>query len=299
MCFREKPAIVSRFIRRLHGGSQPALVETDDGELYVLKFLNNMQGPNLLFNESIGTELYRLAKLPAPHWRRLILTPAFIEQNPSCYLETDTGKCKPLPGMCFGSLFLGGAHRQVYELIPGTFYKRLTNIDDFWLAWLLDVCSNHADNREALFPVGVRGALHAVFIDHGHFFGGPNAEMHPGLAVSRYLDPRPYGPIDQIDAVRATKLKRSALNLAGDRLWRKAHNLPEEWKSPSALNQLSKCLGSLASPTIIEDTVGALLDLHRRAEETFTNCGSFSGKPPVSIGHSGIGPSRLSGLHVA
>jgi len=295
MSFRKKPAFVSRFIRKLPGGSQPALIEADDGELYVLKFLNNMQGPNLLFNESIGTELYRLAKLPVPRWRRLILTRAFIDQNLFSYMETANGMCEPLPGMCFGSLFLGSMHRKIYELLPGTFYKRLTNIEDFWLAWLLDACTNHGDNRQALFPAGLRGTFYAVFIDHGHMFGGPEGAMHPHVAASRYLDPRLYSCAD---IERVTRLKGVVANLGLDKLWLEAHNLPGEWKSPSALDRLSESLSSLATSTIIDDILDQLLDLHRRTEDTVRNCGIASRKAPVFV-NPGLEPSRLGGLHIA
>jgi len=296
MSFRRKPAVVSRFVRKLPGGSQPALIEADDGELYVLKFLNNIQGPQLLFNESIGTELYRLAKLPAPRWRRLIITPAFIDRNRLSCMNTAQGTWEPLSGMCFGSMFLGSMHRQIYELLPGTFYKRLTNIDDFWLAWLLDVCANHADNRQALFPVGLRGTFYAVFIDHGHMFGGPHAEMHPHAATSRYLDPRLYS---LADIERVTRLKEVLVNLPVEKLWLEAQHLPEEWKSASALHRLSESLSSLATPTIIEHMLDELLDLHRRTEDSYRSRGTFSRKTPLSIVNPGLEPSRLGRFHLA
>ena len=85
MILRGGPADISRFVRRLPGSSQAILAEADDGELYVVKFLNNLQGPNLLFNETIGTELYHLARIPVPRYRGLMVTASFLDQNPSCY----------------------------------------------------------------------------------------------------------------------------------------------------------------------------------------------------------------------
>jgi hypothetical protein len=285
-------AIVSRFIRKLPGGSQPILVEADDGELYVLKFWNNAQGPNLLFNESVGTELYHLAKLPVPRWRQLILTASFIDQNPSCYIETPDGTRKPEPVACFGSLFLGSMHSRIYELLPGSFYKRLTNIEDFWLAWLLDVCAQHADNRQALFPSGLGRSLYAAFIDHGHMFGGPAAEIRPRFAASRYLDSRVYS---SIDIAQVRKLTKVAIRLDSEGVWSEARKLPQEWIEPSALSRLSECLNSLASPTIIEGILEKLVDLRDETGDTCKNSNSFERKPPMSILERGPEAAQLHG----
>ena len=165
----EAPAELTRFIRKFRGGSQPILVEASDGLLYVVKFFNNEQGPNLLFNESMGTELYRLSGLPVPSWRPLIVTSSFIERNPACWIETPEGTFRPDPGLCFGSQYLGGKDVQLFEILPGNFHKRVRNPDNFWLAWLLDVCGSHADNRQAIFRQRLDGSLDAIFIDHGHY----------------------------------------------------------------------------------------------------------------------------------
>jgi len=54
----EEPAVVTQFIRKVRGGSQAILAKASDGRMYVVKFRNNHQGPNQLFNECMGTELY-------------------------------------------------------------------------------------------------------------------------------------------------------------------------------------------------------------------------------------------------
>ena len=52
----KKTIAVTRHIQKLRGGSQPILAEASDGRLYVVKFANNPQGANLLFNESMGRD---------------------------------------------------------------------------------------------------------------------------------------------------------------------------------------------------------------------------------------------------
>ena len=55
-----------RFIRKMRGGSQPILVEASDRNLYVVKSQDNLQGRNVLFNEVVGSEMFRQVGLPGP-----------------------------------------------------------------------------------------------------------------------------------------------------------------------------------------------------------------------------------------
>lgn len=58
---------VTRYVTPLReGGSLPAIVETDDDGLYVLKFRGAGQGPKALIAELVAGELARLAGLPVP-----------------------------------------------------------------------------------------------------------------------------------------------------------------------------------------------------------------------------------------
>jgi len=192
----QKEPVLLRFVCRLRGGSQPILAEASDGLRYVVKFANQPQGPNLLFNESIGTELYRRAHLTVPAWRPLRITESFVCQNQSCWLETPDGFEPPQTGLCFGSCHLGSNHIRLYELLSGRGYLRVRNRNDFWIAWLLDVCAFHADNRQAVFCQGLDGKYCGAFIDQGHMFGGPKGEKDMSFAAPAYLDRRIYPSIN-------------------------------------------------------------------------------------------------------
>lgn len=56
-------------IRRMPGGSQSILVRCDDEELYVFKFNNNPQGPNLLVNEMLRSEFRYAVERGYGPWR--------------------------------------------------------------------------------------------------------------------------------------------------------------------------------------------------------------------------------------
>ena len=74
---------VTRYVTPLReGGSMPAIVEADDGFLYVLKFRGAGQGPKALIAELIGGEIARLLGLRMPE---------IVFAN----LESDFGRTEP------------------------------------------------------------------------------------------------------------------------------------------------------------------------------------------------------------
>src|SRR6201986_3410595 len=66
-----------QFIQKMRGGSQPALIRCNDGKLYVVKFFNNPQGPNVLANEVLGHEILNALNLPTPRWKTVFISRHF------------------------------------------------------------------------------------------------------------------------------------------------------------------------------------------------------------------------------
>lgn len=255
---RFKVLVVSEFLRKLRGGSQPILVRANDGLLYVLKFAHNLQGPNLLFNEGMGAELYRAFGLPVPEWRPLLLTDSFLDRNPACWFEAEGESIRPVAGLCFGSRFLAAGEDSLLEILPGSHFARVTNRKAFGLAWLIDICAQHSDNRQALFLRQPGGDLLATFIDHGSMFGGPRGCDQPHPVAPRYLDPRIYC-CDLLDGFRHVS---SMLNAS--KLWNLLRALPTEWHSESALARFSYCVARLTDPASVRQVIDSIADLYRR-----------------------------------
>src|SRR5579859_732733 len=182
------------YVRNLHGGSQPALIKCNDGNFYVVKFLNNPQGPNVLFNEVLGTEIFRQAGLPVPEWCVIHVSERFFSRFPECQIELEHGVERARSGCCFGSRFLSMVPDSVFEQLPGYYFDRIENRRDFWTAWVLDVLCEHADRRQAMF-VGNHHSLRAYFIDQGHFFGGADGQSSPNFLCPRYRDSRVYSKV--------------------------------------------------------------------------------------------------------
>jgi hypothetical protein len=248
---------VTQFIHKLRGGSQPILVQASDGLLYVAKFADNPQGANLPFNESIGAELYRACGLSVPSWKPLLISDSFLDRNPGCWMETEHGPQRPAAGLCFGSRFLGGADARLLEILPETRYQRIRQRASFWLAWLVDVCAEHADNRQAVFLDHSVGLYDAYFVDLGHLFGGPRGNRRVHFIASRYLDSRIYPDLSSEQRLRIQSVLRA---LDVDKLWRRICALPDDWKMGSALESFERCLGRLSNPHTLQNVLDTIIE---------------------------------------
>lgn len=286
--FGKDRVFLKQFIRNLRGGSQPILALASDGLSYVVKFSNNLQGPNLPFNESMGSEVYRACGLAVPSWKPLMVSERFVGSNPDCWMQTPEGSLRPASGLCFGSLFLGEGGKRLLEILPVASFQRVRNRNSFWLAWLIDICAAHADNRQAVFVQDVDSWLDAFFIDHGHLFGGPNADLKKNFQISGYLDPRMYQSVSSFELLSFQKI---VLNMDADRLWQKAETLPFDWKTASAADGFAQFLNRLATSSLVQSVLDTVLDCVQR-----TNARE---SPDFESGRNPGGPILRAGLQGA
>ena len=270
---------VARYIRKLCGGSQSFLAEASDGFTYVVKFANNPQGPNVPFNESMGSELYRACGLPGPKWKPLLVTDEFLVQNPACWLEMPTGRLVPNEGWCFGSRFLGTQDKRLLEILPGAYIGRIRNLWSFWLAWIIDFSGDHADRRQALFEERPGRHLNTFFIDHGHLFGGPKGDIRDNLRACRYLDSRVYR---ELSSRNISEILNRLRALDVDLLWQRTMKLPSEWKTKSALASFTECLNRVSHAQLMQTLVDEMVQSHIRS----AICESALDIPPVL--HPGV-----------
>ena len=252
---------VTRYIRGLRGGTQPMLAGASDGYAYVVKFTNNLQGQQVLFNEGAGSEMYRACGLSGAHWSPLFVSDGFLDRNRDCWMRTADGLRRPEPGLCFGSRFLGGDGQRLFEILPGSNFTRIPERSTLWLAWLIDICCEHADNHQAVFVEDGERQLHAQFIDHGHMFGGPHGLDRPRPHASSYLDPRVY---PDLLSSELTGFLRRLSELDTDRLVRQVNDLPDDWKSDSALGCFERCIDRLSTESLLRNVLDEIEDIHRR-----------------------------------
>jgi len=245
------------------------MASAGDGYLYIVKFASNPQGPNVLFNEAIGSALFNAFALPTPTWNPILLTDDFIDRNVACWvagLTPDSQKTdhrtRPQGGLCFGSRYLGGGGKRLLEILPGTSFNRIQRREDFWLAWLVDICAGHSDHRQAVFQEEPSGRLRAFFVDHGNLFRGPHGDSWPNFASSRYLDSRIY---PDISSEQLSALQENVRKADTDQLWRSVEALPESWKTESALAALSQCVDRLSNREFVRYTLHEMVSFHERS----------------------------------
>jgi hypothetical protein len=143
-------------------------------------------------------------------------------------MQTPEGCLRPESGLCFGSRFLGEDGKRLLEILPGSSFHPIHNHKIFWLSWMIDICAQHADTRQAIFQEDAEGLLNTFFVDHGHLFGGPKGKEKPPFEASRYLDWRIY---QSISSPYLLNIQKIAQSLDVDRLWQRIRILPQAWKS--------------------------------------------------------------------
>jgi hypothetical protein len=97
----------TRYLQPLReGGSLPAIVDTDSGGLFVVKFRGAGQGPKVLIAELIVGQLAIAAGLPAPELAIVEILPAFGRSEPDPEIQEILGKSH---GVNVGLRYLDGS----------------------------------------------------------------------------------------------------------------------------------------------------------------------------------------------
>ena len=279
-------------LRKLRGGSQPILVRASDGGFYVVKFLDNPQGPNLLFNEAVGSELYRQAGLRGPEWQPIYISDEFLDRSPQCWFEMPEGRQRPAAGWAFASRYACLSNCTLFEILPARSFDRVQNRGDFWAAWVLDIFCGHTDNRQALFTEDSQGWLTAHFIDHGHLFGGASGVTRANFRASRYLDGRVYS--DRTPQLRS-RIEDAIGRLDLGEVVRRAMQLPEGWATDSALENLGRFVERIADRELQQGAIGFVLDeigasgaRHEREPEKLERCHGTASVPAALLQSSAV-----------
>ncbi|MGI9101079.1 MAG: HipA family kinase [Terriglobales bacterium] len=226
-----RPLVISGYVRRMPGGSQPHLVRATDGKLYVAKFLGNPQHSRILVNEWIASRLAIAVGLPAARVRLITLTREFVASTPELCFQLRRGTSPCRPGVHLGSAYVGvPGHHEVLDLFPPEISQRLANKDIFAAALVLDKWLGNADARQFVFRRALTCRQYKAFlIDQGGCFNFgkwdfPDCPRY-GLARDRWWyagitnlgDFEPY--LSRVEHVTASQL--SAL----------VAELPECWRS--------------------------------------------------------------------
>ena len=175
----------------MRGGAQSHLLEADYGRFYVVKFLNNPQHRRILINELIASCFLRYLQIAAPETAIISVSKEFVAENPALCLQLSGERTPVQTGWHFGSCFPGDPARlAVYDFLPDTLLKQVSNLGHFLGALVLDKWMSNADGRQAIYfrarlaewgPAAVdppqKPGFLAHMIDQGFVFDGPHWEL--------------------------------------------------------------------------------------------------------------------------
>jgi len=159
-------------VRRMRGGAQSHLMRCDDGNYYVVKFLNNPQHTRVLVNDWMGTVLGRLIGLPMPEVAVVDVDRSLVEHTPELRIDLSGHKTPCTPGLSFGSQYvISPLEGQVFDYLPEEMLAHVRNLHEFAGVLALDKWTCNADGRQAAFCRRSRERkFTATFIDQGYCF---------------------------------------------------------------------------------------------------------------------------------
>ena len=189
------PVRATRMIRKMRGGAQAHLLETEGAAFYVVKFLSNPQHRRILVNEWIASVILQYLQIASPEVAIVEVTPEFLSNNPDVCMTLGQRVTPVEPGWHFGSRFPGDpATTNVYDVMPDQLLVQINNLADFAGCFVFDKWMANSDGRQSVFhraelknPLGSgdsprRTGFRAMMIDHGFVFNGPHWDF-PESAV--------------------------------------------------------------------------------------------------------------------
>lgn len=206
------PVKARRFVRKLRGGAQAHLMEAQDGNFYVVKFLNNPQHRRILINEWIASVILRYLQIATPATAIVDLSAEFLDENPDVCLHLGSHRHPIVPGWHFGSRYPGDPTRlAVYDFLPDALLERVANLNQFLGVFAADKWLGNADARQSIFfraklrdavspaTPGERADFIAQMMDHGYVFDGPHWAFHDSPLNGLYFRPVVYSSVRSLN----------------------------------------------------------------------------------------------------
>ena len=229
-----------RFVRKVRGGTQASLLETDCGRRHIVKIANNSWGPRILINEVLTSCVLRVLRIETPPVSYVRFTEEFIDGNKDLWLRSPRGLVRPTTGPHFGSEVPSSL--KVYDLLPDVLLQRVTNLHSFVGALVVDQWVSNIDARQVVW-VRKNEGFQALFIDHEQCFAGERWDYWDsplqGLYIARavYRSVRSLGEFDDWLA-RVRNLPESFFSDT-------VRSLPAEWVTAAGAVELDRLLTRL------------------------------------------------------
>jgi hypothetical protein len=186
-----------KIVRKMRGGAQAHLVQTDTSEFFVAKAPNNPQHLRTLINEAIGTILLRHLGVSTPEPALIWVPPEIVTSDD--FFEMGKRRVPLQPGTYFGSRYPNDpAEVAVYDWMPNALLSKVINISDFLGALVADKWTCNTDRRQAVFCREQTG-FRAYMIDQGFIFAGPDWRFYDGPLHGLCPFPAVYEQVKSLD----------------------------------------------------------------------------------------------------
>src|ERR1700730_6074064 len=192
-------------IRKMRGGAEAHLLETNDG-FYVVKFLGNPQHRRILVNEWISSVILHYLQIASPEVALVEITADFLRANPDVTLHLGTRQIPVEPGWHFGSRYPGDpAVTAVYDYVPDALLAQVDNLSDFAACLVFDKWMANADGRQSVFfrarlKDSRKMGFVALMIDHGFVFNGPHWDFPDSPVQGLYARPSVYEGVRSLES---------------------------------------------------------------------------------------------------
>jgi hypothetical protein len=201
-----------------------------DGNYFVVKFQNNPQHRRILVNEFLGTSLAARLGLPTTPIAIINVRKDLILYTPDLCVETPHSRIPCLPGLQFGSLYIGDLHHlSMLDFASDKHILEASNLRDFVGMLVFDLWTSNTDGRQLIFRRPNVGAPHQVWmIDQGFCFNAGEWNFPDTPRKSMYLRKAVYEQVRGIESFRpwldrleSEKVARALVGIA--------KTIPPEW----------------------------------------------------------------------
>ena len=238
---------ITRIIRRMRGGSQAQLVQGDDGNFYVAKFLGNPQGNRTLVNEWIACRLLSDMRISTPGLRILEL-PSSLPSRDDLYFLMKNERIKPQGVQHLGSQCpVDPEKTAIFDFLPDKLLPNVCNLAEFAAMYVFDQWVGQSDKRQAIFVrdrkvtagIGLRG----YFVDHGMAFDGSQWQLLDRPRCGLAFQSKVYSSLDLAALVEKALCQIESINETT--LFTAAEGVPSSWFGPGDQEALDHLMAKL------------------------------------------------------
>jgi hypothetical protein len=167
-------------VKRMRGGAQSHLMRCSNGKFYVVKFRNNPQGPKILANEFIFSNIAAILDLSVPTAAVVGVDQWLVDQNPE--LNIWIPQNIPIPcesGLQYGSEYaIDPVIGRVWDWLGVETLVKVRNQAEFAGILVLDKWMCNLDSRQVVFwRRSIERKYSACFVDHGYCLGAADWEF--------------------------------------------------------------------------------------------------------------------------